>query len=161
MSVVILPPFVSSATPRVDAEGRGFEQHFTKLPVYRPCLTPAASNEKCASYFGIPWYASHLLTGLDFPSFFRCCSNALNHLHWLCKNVCTVLFVSAQDTYLLPTQFHHDNAVCWTDEVNGWTFPAGCLKYNVTIYVCLHDPFCPQKRLESTVSANCFEPFRI
>lgn len=68
---------------------------------------------------------SHVASYVAFPSspdifshLFRCCSNAFNHLYWLYKNVCSMLPVPAQNTHLLPTQFHHDNAICWTDEVN-------------------------------------------
>lgn len=65
----------------------------------------------------------HLLILFFLPLIFRCCSNAFNHLHWLYKNVCSMLLVPTQNTHLLPTQFHHDNAVCWIDEVNGSLLP--------------------------------------
>lgn len=58
---------------------------------------------------------------LSSPSF-RGCADAVNHAHRMCEDICSLLFISAQNPAFLPPQFHHDHAVCGSNEVRNLTF---------------------------------------
>lgn len=82
---------------------------------------------------------------------FRCCSDAVYHLHWLCKNVCALLPVPAQASAFVPSQFHHDYAVCWVDEVS-----ARCPSWNMAMV--LHYTYHYKLKEKSFVDLQFHKP---
>lgn len=83
--------------------------------MHRGCL-------RCA--WGCGWQVVCLCAGRECPllrpaspSPFRGRADAVNYVHWMCQNIRSLLFISAQKPAFLPAQLHHDHAVGGSDEV--------------------------------------------